>query len=120
MKFTSEFVREMNRKAWDLYHAICPANANYAYRRDLIKHCFKVAYRVLKASITGVVQFFKITSKDGEAQVERRNVMTLEQINYQRKTDRKLQTGQYCFVDMDKFYSGVVNPIISFNHYQIL
>lgn len=120
MKFTSEFVREMNRKAWDLYRAICPANANSSYRRDLIRHCFKVAYRVLRASITGVVQFFKITSKDGEAQVERRNVMTLEQINYQRKTDRKLPAGQYCFVDMDKFYSGIVNPVISFNHYQIL
>lgn len=120
MKFTSEFTSELNRKAWGLYRAICPANANSAYRRDLIKHCFKVAYRVLRANITGVVQFFKITSKDGEAQIERRNVMTLEQINYQRKTDRKLPAGQYCFVDMDKFYSGVVNPVISFNHYQIL
>ena len=120
MKFTSEFVREMNRKAWNLFHEICPANANFSYKRDLIKHCFKVAYRIIKAAITGVVQFFKIKSKDGEAEIEKRNVMTLESIGYQKKTDRTTKASQFVFVDIDKFFAGVPNPIISFNHYQVL
>lgn len=118
MKFTSDFVIRLNKKAWALYREIKGTATNLNHLRDIRRHCFKVAYKALKAGKDGVVKFFKIGQS--EDTVEVRRVMNLEDFGYQSKTDRKVKPTQFLFIDLDKFFAGIPNPIISVNHSNFL
>lgn len=118
MKFTSEFVSRLNKKAWALYREIKGTSTNLSHLKDIRRHCFKVAYKALKAGKEGIVKFFKVGQS--EDTIEVRKVVAYEDFGIQKKTDRKVKATQFLFVDMDKFFSGVPNPIISVNHSNFL
>lgn len=119
MKFTSEFTSKLNRKAWAIYRVICPQFASKEARRNYRKEAFRQAFKGLYAAAKGIVKFFK-QDKDF-AEVCERRIMSLEQFGYIPKTDKKItDPRRFLFVDLDKFFSGEKNPIISTYSYQLL
>jgi hypothetical protein len=78
------------------------------------------ASKLIKGIKEGVITFWKIDpNKDGDFETTTRNVVTLESIGFKAKTQKE-PNGLIKLVDLDKYFSGESNFIISFFPFQIL
>lgn len=124
------FTSQISRKAWAIYREICPKKeqelsqdkeAKEKEKRNYFSQAVKAAYEYYKAIKCGVVKFIKI--KDyitGEATIEERKVMSLEDYGYPIKIDRPTKESQFVFIDVEKAFEGKRREFISFNVFQLV
>lgn len=125
------FTTQINIKAWAIYREIVKPlyektlsktkEAIDLAKRNYFSQAVKASYEYFKAIKRGVVKFIKI--KDlftGEAEVQERKILTLEEYGYKTSTDRKTKASQFVFIDMEKALVGNVREFISFNVSQLI
>jgi hypothetical protein len=124
------FTSKISKKAWAIYREICPKKENEISqdkeakkleRRNYFAQAVKAAYEYYKAVKNGVVRFIKILDMvTGESKIEERKVMSLEQYEYKKKTDRVPKASQFVFIDVEKAFVGKVREFISFHVSQLV
>ena len=88
--------------------------------RTFWQDAMRQASKLIRGIKEGVITFWKLKeNEDGEVEVTTRNVVTLESIGYQAKTQTEFN-GLIKLVDLDKYLAGANNYIISFYPYQIV
>jgi hypothetical protein len=124
------FTSQISIKAWAIYREICPKKeqelsqdkeAKALERRNYFSQAVKASYEYFKAIKKGVVKFIKILDLfTGEAEIQERKVMSLEDYDYEKKTDRVTKASQFVFIDLEKAMVGKVREFISFNVSQLI
>ena len=124
------FTSRISKKAWAIYREICPKKENELSqdkeakgleKRNYFSQAVKAAYEYFKAIKKGVVKFIKIKDLNtGEAEIQERKIMTLEDYGYAVKSDRPKKESLFVFIDVEKAFVGKVREFISFHSSQLI
>lgn len=124
------FTSKISKKAWAIYREICPKKeqelsqtkeAKELEKRNYFSQAVKAAYEYFKAIKKGVVKFIKIKDLNtGEAEIQERKIMTLEEYGYAVKSDRPKKESLFVFIDVEKAFVGKVREFISFHSSQLI
>ena len=124
------FDSKISKKAWAIYKEICPKEDKELSkskedkaieRKNYFSQAVKAAYEYYKAIKRGIVKFIKI--KDlvtGDAEIQERKIMSLEEYGYIPTSGRKTKESQFVFIDVEKVFEGKEREFISFNVWQLI
>jgi len=110
MKFDSKLVR----KAWQLFK-IKANGLSFKEAKAFLSDAYKRAIKYFQALKAGKVTFWKIST----GEICTRNVVSLQEVGYTKKTDKPANENMFYFIDLDKWINGE-NAIFSINNFQIL
>jgi len=111
-----KFTKQLLSKAWEIFKKICPDLHRNSAWRAYMSHAYKVAFKWLKSLIKGQITFWKLKTEE----VETREVIPVDAVEYYPKTQREMPKGMFLFIDKIKYLAGDLNPFISINQFQLL
>jgi len=122
------FNSKISKKAWAIYKEILPKKElsetkedRSLARKNYFSQAVKAAYEYYKAISRGIVKFIKIKdSLTGDAEIQERKIMSVEQYGYINKTNKKTKESIFVFVDVEKVFEGKEREFISFNIWQLI
>lgn len=111
MKFNSEIVK----KAWSLFK-VKSAGQSFKEAKGFLSDAYKQAIKYFKGLQAGKIRFWKIET----GEITEREVISLNEVGYERKSDKKPNDNMFYFVDLAKWINNERNYIIGINNFQLL